>query len=182
MPPPTSQNLFELIELLSIYKQREPKRVLEIGTHEGGTLFYWVKEAVDGAVIGSIDDQGIISTGKADQWASENVSVECLKADSSSSEAILWAYNNFGWVDWLFIDGGHSYEQVKSDWDNYFPLVIPGGAIVLHDILPQNGYEEQPCEVDKLWSEIKENYAGVQEIVEPHPEWGFGPGIGIVYL
>lgn len=35
--------------------------------------------------------------------------------------------------DMLFIDGLHSYEGVKSDTINYFPIVRQGGYIIFHD-------------------------------------------------
>lgn len=177
MIPPTSQNLNEFGELLKIYMILQPKYTLEIGTHEGGTLYYWLQNAVPGSVVGSIDNQGIISESQAKVWAAPRVKALCYRGDSTEQQAIDWARNNIGTLDWLFIDGGHDYDTVKSDWENYSPLVRRGGTVAFHDILPHPA-----CEVDKLWSEIKENYAGVQEIIEPHTEWGFGPGIGIVYL
>lgn len=36
-------------------------------------------------------------------------------------------------IDLLIIDGDHSYEGVKFDFDNYFPFVKPGGYVVLDD-------------------------------------------------
>ena len=41
-----------------------------------------------------------------------------------------------GWsrpVDLLFIDGDHSYEGVKRDWDLFVPFVKPFGIVVFHD-------------------------------------------------
>ena len=43
-------------------------------------------------------------------------------------------------IDFLLIDGDHSYEGVKRDWELYEPLVTPGGLIAFHDILR---HEEQ---------------------------------------
>jgi hypothetical protein len=37
-------------------------------------------------------------------------------------------------IDILHIDGGHSYENVKSDFTNWYPKVREGGVILLHDI------------------------------------------------
>lgn len=176
MSPPTSQNIEEFDDLLTIYSLMSPMRSLEIGTHEGGTLFYWLKYAPQGAVVGSIDIQGIITNAQAAEWAAENVTALCLKADSTTNEAVKWADFNFQQLDWLFIDGGHDYETVKSDWENYSGLVKEGGVIAFHDILPQEN-----SEVDKLWKEIKNNFYTV-EIIYPHEEWGHGPGIGVIYL
>ncbi|MEI7682658.1 MAG: class I SAM-dependent methyltransferase, partial [Betaproteobacteria bacterium] len=38
-----------------------------------------------------------------------------------------------GHLDLLFIDGDHSYEGVKSDWEAYRRLLRPGAIIVMHD-------------------------------------------------
>jgi predicted O-methyltransferase YrrM len=36
-------------------------------------------------------------------------------------------------IDFLFIDGNHSYEGVKTDWDLYSPLLKSGSCVVFHD-------------------------------------------------
>ncbi|GAB5535172.1 MAG: hypothetical protein Rubg2KO_14210 [Rubricoccaceae bacterium] len=38
-------------------------------------------------------------------------------------------------VDFLFIDGDHRYEGLKSDWDAWRDLVAPGGIVGLHDTI-----------------------------------------------
>jgi predicted O-methyltransferase YrrM len=35
--------------------------------------------------------------------------------------------------DFLFIDGDHSYEGLRSDWEAWRPLIAPGGIVGLHD-------------------------------------------------
>ncbi len=39
-------------------------------------------------------------------------------------------------VDFIFIDGDHSYEGLKGDWEAWRALVAPGGVIALHDSRP----------------------------------------------
>jgi len=39
-----------------------------------------------------------------------------------------------GQIDILLIDGDHSYEAVKADYENFEPYVRSGGMILLHDI------------------------------------------------
>ena len=36
-------------------------------------------------------------------------------------------------IDYLFIDGDHTYDAVKNDFESWFPFVVCGGIIALHD-------------------------------------------------
>jgi len=54
--------------------------------------------------------------------------VEIIR-DYSSNAAKNWTLP----IDLLFIDGDHSYEGVKSDWELYAPHVTPFGIVVFHD-------------------------------------------------
>lgn len=36
-------------------------------------------------------------------------------------------------IGFLFIDGGHSYEQVKKDIEKWIPKVVKDGTIIFHD-------------------------------------------------
>ncbi|MGA2248217.1 MAG: class I SAM-dependent methyltransferase [Verrucomicrobiota bacterium] len=43
-----------------------------------------------------------------------------------------------GWnkkIDLIFIDGDHSYEGVKADWELFLPHLKPFGMVVFHDTL-----------------------------------------------
>jgi len=42
-------------------------------------------------------------------------------------------------IDFLFIDGDHSYEGVKKDWELWSPLVSVEGRIALHDSRSHSG-------------------------------------------
>jgi predicted O-methyltransferase YrrM len=78
-------------------------------------------------------------------------------------------------LDFLFIDGDHSYEGVKMDFAMYSPLVRSGGLVAFHDITPCG----LPKEVFKFWDEIKGNYIH-QEFIH---QTGKGPkGIGVLWI
>lgn len=47
-----------------------------------------------------------------------------------------------GPLDFLFIDAGHSYDDVAADHRDYEPLVKPGGLIAFHDALLRPNYPE----------------------------------------
>lgn len=36
----------------------------------------------------------------------------------------------------VFIDGGHSFEAARTDYDCWAPLVAPGGILAIHDLFP----------------------------------------------
>lgn len=36
-------------------------------------------------------------------------------------------------IDFIFIDGDHSVEGIKKDWELYAPKIVKGGVILLHD-------------------------------------------------
>jgi predicted O-methyltransferase YrrM len=42
-------------------------------------------------------------------------------------------------VDYMFIDGDHSYGGLRGDWERWSPLVSPGGVVCLHDSQPHPG-------------------------------------------
>ncbi len=36
-------------------------------------------------------------------------------------------------IDFLFIDGDHTWQGIERDWTDWFPKVAAGGVIALHD-------------------------------------------------
>lgn len=105
--------------------------------------------------------------------------VELLRADSHDPRTLerVRSLLRGRSVDFLFIDGDHSYEGVKRDYEMYSGLVKEGGIIAFHDIVrhpPETG-----CEVHRFWNEIKNRYKYI-EIVR---DWGQGwAGIGVLYV
>lgn len=76
------------------------------------------------------------------------------------------------YIDFLFIDGDHSYNGAKNDFVNYGKLVKPGGLIALHDIHVEH------VEVKYLWNEIYMAGYKIRNISTNPPEMG----IGIIYV
>lgn len=81
--------------------------------------------------------------------------------------------------DMVFIDGDHTYEGVKADWNNYGCL---GRIVVFHDIddthngIKQTSQGPMTYGVHKLWDELKVNHEHL-EIFGEEP----GMGIGILW-
>lgn len=147
----------------------KPHNVIEIGTLHGGTATLW-HEICTGTVItidlpdgqfGGADHHydldGCIE--RNNNLISQFPRIRPISGDSQSSWTIHIAEETFGGfsrqpVDFLFIDGNHSYEGVKADYQYYSPLVRPGGVIAFHDILDTPWHRETGCQVDKFWQEL----------------------------
>lgn len=57
-------------------------------------------------------------------------------------------------VDFLFIDGDHSYEGVKRDWEMYSPFVKKGGLISFHDTVISDRHHERNVYVGEFWRDL----------------------------
>jgi predicted O-methyltransferase YrrM len=61
-----------------------------------------------------------------------NGQVEWVRASGTEAAKRL-AEEVAGKIDFIFIDGDHSYDGIKGDWEAWSGLVAPGGLIGLHD-------------------------------------------------
>jgi len=175
---------YELIELLKILKKEKPKYILEIGTSFGGTLFLFTRMASNDAKIISIDLQGgnfgggyIITRVKLyNGFALNKQEIHLIRKNSHKEETLeeikdILSGNK---LDFLFIDGDHTYEGVKRDFELYSSLVKNDGIIALHDIVKT---DFQGCEVSKFWDEIKSKYEKIEIVKDKNQNWA---GIGVI--
>lgn len=160
-----------------------PKVIVEIGTRMGGTLFLFTKVADTSATIVSIDypdgHGGGYPKSREGFYKSFAVSpqnLHLIKGDSHNSLTLQMLKNiiNDRPIDFLFVDGDHSYNGVKMDYEMYGSLVRPGGIIAFHDNKPTNSNNWSG--VIPFWKEIKKK-TKASEFFGSEDEWG---GMGIV--
>lgn len=177
----------EIIELLKILEKRKPKTILEIGTANGGTLFLFSQLASEDATIISIDlPEGPFGGGYPEwkiplykSFVRKNQKIYLIREDSHKQETLEKVKEILGdkKIDFLFIDGDHSYEGVKRDFEMYSGLVGENGLIAFHDIV--RGLLENVGGVPEFWKEIKKNF-DYKEFVKNWDQGGYG--IGIIFL
>jgi hypothetical protein len=93
---------------------------LEVGVRHGRSLA-WARQWSKGDVYGVDINNELIEHPMLDK-------INFIHAPSN--EAVKnWTLP----IDVLFIDGDHTYEGVKDDWDNFSPFIKPGGVVYFHD-------------------------------------------------
>lgn len=75
-----------------------------------------------------------------------------------------------GWLKpphMVFIDGDHSYEGCKADIEAFFPLLLPGGILAVHDFLKGDLQPDPDGPHPKNWPGVD---SAVQELLIPNFE------------
>ena len=171
------QSEMEIEGLFSEVLARRPRRVMEIGTCHGGTLYMWCQAAHSEATLVSLDlPSGEFGGGYREcrsrlyqAFKRPKQHLHLVRADShdaATAERIRELLAGEP-LDFLFIDGDHTYEGVKRDFQLYSPLVAPGGLVGLHDIVRR---PDQPrIEVWQFWDELKASALEPREWIETRP-------------
>lgn len=167
----------EIMKLYEMVKERAPEAICEIGTDKGGTLYMWSKAVRPDGTLISIDlprtyrrplnrfFRSFFKKAQEPHFLLVNSHTQRCK------DKVRELLEGKG-IDFLFIDGDHSYEGVKSDFHLYYEFVKRPGIIAFHDILDK-------CGVDRFWAEIKPKYRSM-ELVEDYNQ--NCAGIGVVFL
>ena len=167
------------------------KTFVEIGALAGASLYvYGGLLAPGGRAIG-IDD------GKRGHKTRSNLkrSMQMLKADGydphwvrgnshkPETRAALEDILQDRPIDFLHIDGDHSADGSRQDWEMYGPLVRKGGIVAFHDVRGK-----APCHVDETWRTITDSGALTRVIccgpfrIPNGKKLHKSCGIGIVYI
>jgi len=161
-----------------LIQNQKPKKIVELGSFNGFSLFCFCQgiknSGLEGTEIYAIDTwQGDEHTSyydnkifnKVSQTASRDYPGICNLIRSTFDNA-LSSFDDDS-IDLLHIDGLHTYEAVKHDFESWLPKLKKNAVILFHD----TNVFVKDFGVWKFWSEITQRYKGFNFL------HGFGLGV-----
>lgn len=154
-----------------------PARIAELGVHWGTSFFAFAQAVKDGRMkqtelIGVDTFEGEEHAGQYGPEVLETVrrivrehfaGQQITLHKSLFSEALPKVEDES--VDLIHIDGLHTYEAVKEDFETWLPKLAPEGIVLFHDVAPDTGYGSTD-----YWNELVEQHPGFAF----HHSWGLG--------
>jgi hypothetical protein len=161
--------------------QLKPDVFVELGTHTGNSYFSFCQSVKDHLLQTQCF---AIDTWQGDEHAGnydEEIYYTVLKHNEANyqefSRLMRMTFDNAlshfddKSIDLLHIDGLHTYEAVKHDFESWLPKMAPGGIILFHD----TQVIERDFGVIKLWKEIQSKYS-------LNLEFNHSNGLGVMRL
>lgn len=148
----------EIVSISQLVAFFSPQTLFEFGTFNGRTTLHLALNAPDQAVVYTIDiKKGQFEFG-ADTPFFTNMQVgECFLGSSVEKKIVMLTgdskrfdftqFNNG--IDFILIDGDHSYNAVMYDSKIAFQMVSPGGLIIWHDYLLVNDVTRAILDISK---------------------------------
>ena len=156
----------------------KPRVVVELGVHNGTSYFCFCQAVkrmnLDAACYGIDTWKGDEHAGFYGEEVFEKVTTYNTRQFSRISSLIRSTFDEAteyflnGTIDFLHIDGMHTYEAVKHDFESWLPKLSERAIVILHD----TNVRERNFGVFKFWEELKQQY--------PHLQFDFGHGLGMV--
>lgn len=166
-----------------LVRNAKPKVIVELGTHKGNSLFSMAQAIKDEKLETKLHG---VDTWEGDHQAGyygESVYNEFLKISKKYYKDVnIVSHKMFfddavkefkdNSIDILHIDGLHTYEAVKHDFETWLPKVKKDtGIIMFHDVCET----KDDFEVYKLWKELKKKYKNTITFEHYH-------GLGVMFL
>jgi predicted O-methyltransferase YrrM len=133
-------------ELFGIVRDLQPRHVIEIGTWGGKRAAEFM--AVSDCYYTGFDlfDQATAETDRTEMNIKEHFDLQTVAKQletaglskfclirGNTRETLPKFFEDYEPFDFAFIDGGHSVETIKSDFELIYKHIDPGGTIILDD-------------------------------------------------
>ncbi len=164
-----------------VIQEASPKIFVELGTHWGHSYFSFCQSVVEAGIsvkCYAVDTwHGDEHAGQYNDEVFDKVNAHHQEHYAGFSrllrmtfdEAVIYFANES--IELLHIDGLHTYEAVRHDFETWLPKLAPGAVIMFHDI----NVREREFGVWKLWEELQMSYPNNLEFVHSH-------GLGVLQL
>ncbi len=164
-----------------LIKILKPKIFVELGVHYGHSYFSFCEGVIQGAqftqCFGIDTWGGDAHTGRYDESIFVSVNNHNETRFSSFSKLMRMSFDEAALsfqeksIELLHIDGFHTYEAVKHDFDTWLPKLSPHAVILFHDTQVFEG----DFGVWKFWKELQNSYPCNFEFFHSH-------GLGVIQL
>ncbi|MGH8076069.1 MAG: class I SAM-dependent methyltransferase [Lysobacter sp.] len=163
-----------------IVEAARPRMLVELGTHLGASYF---------ALCQAVQESGLdtrcyaVDTWQGDEHAGQygeevfnSVADHHRNNYEGFSKLIRMTFDEAcryfddNSIDLLHIDGLHTYDAVRHDFETWLPKMSSRGVILLHD----TNVRERDFGVWKLWSELRDRY--------PSFEFSHTHGLGVLLV
>ena len=145
--------------LFGLIRSMQAKKIIEIGRYKGGSTLL-MSAAMNGGQLWSIDlgakeatQDGLNAARRFDDQLRDTcrrfgLNPTLIVGDSRTVDVAT------GEVDLVFIDGDHSYEGAKNDFDRFGRRVRVGGAVLFDDAFDEGLFKTHSDTVGRLVEEI----------------------------
>lgn len=143
----------------------KPRTVVELGTHYGSSFFAFLQAVEDGTspdtLVYGIDAWGYVDGNEWTKVEYETdiyeIFLKTLEAYTCTAHPIRMTFDEaaqeFDSIDLLHIDGTHTYEAVKHDYETWESKINADGVILFHDISETSYLHDDAS--PKFWKELK---------------------------
>lgn len=138
---------------------------LEIGSNYGGTTAGFCR------LFKKVITIDIAYNPNFDRLKAKYPGYSYIIGDSTSNNVVDLIKSLGIKFDFIFIDGDHSYEGVKNDYEKFKQFLADDGFMGFHDIVYSEENVQNNARVDKFWNEL-DSYNEKYEFVSPvrnHP-------------